>query len=125
LGSQFRRSHLRVEKIDNVTLVKFTTADLGEVHMQAAADELNALVDRLVRPRLRLDFGAVRFLTSTALGKLVALHTRVRAAGGRLVLVNLTDLVYEVFEVSRLTQVLDVRRAARGDHSSSAPALAS
>jgi len=125
MPSQFRRSHLRVDRVEDVTVVRFTTADLGEAHMQAAAEELNALVDGLVRPRLRLDFGAVRFLTSTALGKLVTLHRRVRAAGGRLVLVNLTDLVYEVFEVSRLTEVLDVRRAPGGDHFSSAPALAS
>jgi anti-anti-sigma regulatory factor len=44
------------------------------------------------------------------LGKLVGLHKRVRAAGGELTLLNVAGVVYEVFEVTRLHQFLDVRR---------------
>ena len=42
--------------------------------------------------------------------EIVALHKRASAAGGQLVLSNLTDGVYEVFDVTRLTRALDVRR---------------
>ena len=50
----------------------------------------------------------------------------VKAAGGRLSLVNVHDPVYEVFDVTRLVQVLDVHRGP-GDRPRSAtlPPLAS
>jgi CheY-like chemotaxis protein len=51
----------------------------------------------------------VKFLTAAALGKLVALHRQLRNAGGRLTLGNVRLLVYEVFRVVRLTQLLDIR----------------
>jgi anti-anti-sigma factor len=72
--------------------------------------ELFRLVEGVARPRLRLDLARVRFLTSTVLGKLIALHKRVRSAGGELVLLNVAACVYEVFEVTRLHQFLEVRR---------------
>ena len=77
--------------------------------------ELFRLVEGVARPRLRLDLGQVTFLTSTVLGKLVGLHKRVRAAGGELVLLNVAGGVYEVFAVTRLDQVLDVRRSGPED----------
>jgi hypothetical protein len=46
--------------------------------------------------------------TAGGLGALVALQKRLRAAGGRLSLRNVGGLVYEAFEVTRLTGVLGV-----------------
>jgi anti-anti-sigma factor len=54
-----------------------------------------------------LDLAAVRFVSGTGLGKLVALHHRVAARGGRLTLTRVDPLVYEV---TRLTRLLDVHR---------------
>jgi anti-anti-sigma factor len=101
---------LRVEKTHDVTVVKLTTQDLEEAHIQPYFEELKGLTDCLVHPQLQLDLGAVRFLTSTAIGKFVSLHGRVRAAGGHLALVNLNELVYEIFEVSCLHRLLNLRR---------------
>ena len=110
MSLQPRPPLLLVENVDGATVVKVATADLGEPHIQAIREELFGLAAGLARPRLMLDLGEVRFLTSTALGAFVALHKRVTGTGGRLVLANVGDAVYEVFDVSRLTQVLDVRR---------------
>jgi anti-sigma B factor antagonist len=101
---------LQVEQAGEVTLATITTPELGETNVHAVAAELGRLVDGRARPRLRLDLGQVRYLTSTALGRLVALHKRVRAAGGELVLANVTDPVYEVIHLTRLHEVFDVRR---------------
>jgi anti-anti-sigma factor len=60
---------------------------------------------------LVLDFSGVDFLTAAALGRLVALHSRLRDAGGRLVLANLSTELREVFGVAGLDAVLDVRGA--------------
>ena len=64
--------------------------------------------------RLTLDCGAVEFLGATALGTFLRLHRQVRARGGCLRLRDVNDTLYEVFEVTRLVKLLDVRGAARG-----------
>jgi anti-anti-sigma factor len=64
---------------------------------------------RLRRHRLHLDFRDVRFVTASGLGQLVVLHQVLRARGGRLTLTGLSAHLREVFEVTRLTRVLDVR----------------
>jgi anti-anti-sigma factor len=45
---------------------------------------------------------------------LVALHKQLRARRGHLALVNVTDIVSEVFAVTRLDSVLDIRRGPFG-----------
>ncbi len=110
MSLQPRHPPLRVEEFDDATLVRLATGDLAEDHIQAVSGELSALVDRLVHGRLTLDLGEVRYLTSTALGMLVALHTRLRARRGHLALTNVIEIVREVFAVTRLDTVLDIRR---------------
>jgi anti-anti-sigma regulatory factor len=61
---------------------------------------------------LLLDLGRVGMLTAEDLGRLVALHNRLRDSGGRLVLCNAGQRAFEVLELTRLTELLDVRRAA-------------
>jgi anti-anti-sigma regulatory factor len=52
----------------------------------------------------------VDFLTAAGVGELVGLHSRMREMGGDLVLTNVGEQAFEVLEVARLTDVLDVRR---------------
>jgi anti-sigma B factor antagonist len=110
------RPPLRVEERDGLTVVKLTTDELGEENAGAVGEELSALAGRAAYPRLLLDLAEVRYLTSTGLGLFVALHHRARAAGGALSLANVSGPVREVFEVTRLTQLLDVRPGAEAGH---------
>ena len=100
--------HLRVRADGEVTAITLLAEDLDETTATTAGEELLRLVEGQARPRLRLDFGRVERLTSTALGKLVALHRQVRAAGGELTVENVRPFPYEVFEVTRLTGVLRI-----------------
>ncbi len=78
--------------------------------MYPTGERLLRLADELGPRGLHLDLAAVRFLSSTGLGKLVGLHHRVAARGGRLTLTRVSPLVYEVFEITRLVRLLDVHR---------------
>jgi anti-anti-sigma regulatory factor len=60
---------------------------------------------------LLLDLSRVRVPTAGSLGRLVALHNRLQDSGGRLVLCNVGHRAFEVLELTRLTELLDVRRA--------------
>jgi anti-anti-sigma factor len=61
------------------------------------------------RRTLVLDLGEVKVPTAGGLGELVALHHRLRASRRQLVLCNVGPQAFEVFELTRLTQLLDVR----------------
>jgi len=106
---------LHLRQAGGLTLATVLTDDLSDANAEALGEELSRLLKGAARPRLRLDLARVRFLTSIVLGKLVALHKRVRSAGGELVLLNVAGGVYEVFAVTRLDQVLDVRRPGPED----------
>lgn len=58
---------------------------------------------------LHLDLGRVKLPTADGLGALVVLHKELRARGGALVLFNVTAKVHEVFVLTQLVKVLDVR----------------
>jgi anti-anti-sigma factor len=75
-------------------------------------EALRAVVEALDDPRphvIYLDLGKVRVPTAEGLGLLVRLNGGLRVRGGYLVLLNVTADAFEVFEVTRLVAVLDVR----------------
>jgi anti-sigma B factor antagonist len=57
---------------------------------------------------LIIELGNVEYVSSLALGIFVRLHKQMVAHGGRLILRNLRDTVYEVFETTQLTRILDI-----------------
>jgi anti-anti-sigma factor len=83
---------------------RFTAEALTADDVQEVAERLAARGRTVV-----FDLGAVTLPTAGGLGRLVALHRRLRADGGRLVLRNLDEAVYEAFALTRLTDLLDVR----------------
>jgi anti-anti-sigma factor len=102
------------EEDGDTTLIRFTGGSLALTEVNAfVLTGLPRCITREVGPhRLVLDLGNVALVTAAGLGALVRLHKMTRAAGGSLALHNLNDEVYEVFEVTRLTSLFDVRRAA-------------
>jgi anti-anti-sigma factor len=97
-----------VEEIEEGARVLVYEPRLDALTAQALGDLLLSLVGRR---RLELDLSNVRFLCATCLGKLIALDRRLRACGGHLVLLDVTPAVYEIFEITHLHAVLDVRAA--------------
>ena len=94
---------------DDRTVVRFAGLDrLDEFSSHGPRKELSRLDEGSPQARLVLDLGNVRFVTGSALGRLVALNRRVRAAGGRLMLSNLSPAVAEVLTVTHLDKVLEV-----------------
>ena len=99
----------KVEKSGDVTILTFT--GIRTLHVDnIVAYELESRANKSVPCHLLLDFGNVEFITSVELGTLVALHTKMRACGGRLTLFNLSAQVYEVFTVTNLHKLLSICR---------------
>jgi anti-sigma B factor antagonist len=82
---------------------------LDEHNSRTLGNEFSALDEELVCSPLKLDLQGIRYVTSTALGALVAFNRRVRLAGGTLALSNVGPFVREVLALTRLDLVLNVQ----------------
>lgn len=106
-----RRRRLEVEDIGDVTVVNFVDRRiLDEQNIQVIGEQLFSLVDEVGRKKILLNFGNVEFLSSAALGKLIALHKKLQAVGGRLILCNIDPEIYEVFEITRLDKFFNIQK---------------
>jgi anti-anti-sigma factor len=92
-----------------VTVVKFTEKHLNETNVQQIGEQLTGLAEQLGSGELHLDFSDVHYLSTVVMAKLLSLHKRVTTEGGRFVLTNI-DALYELFSVTRLDTLMDLRR---------------
>jgi anti-anti-sigma factor len=113
----------QVPEQDDSAVIRFTGGSLALTQDNAVAfyDLLHDAARRAGRRKLVLDFSNVVMVSSAGLGTLVRLHKELQAAGASLALRGLTDAVYEVFAVTRLTQLLDAGQAAAAPAPGGAP----
>jgi anti-sigma B factor antagonist len=110
MTSQPRRRRLEVEDIGDVTVVNFTDRKiLDEQNIQVIGEQLFSLVDEAGRKKILLNFGNVEYLSSAALGKLITLNKKLQAAGGKLILCNIDPQIYEVFEITKLNKLFNIK----------------
>ena len=101
---------LDVSEVGNVTVVQFRDHKIVEdVNIHELGQELFRLVEVDGRERVLLDFSAVDFLSSAALGKLITLDKKMKAHGGTLKLSNIRPEIYEVFAITKLTRLFDIK----------------
>lgn len=100
-----------VSQIDDGTLIVMTQSDLDLATVPLLVDDLIETVHESGQPNLYLDFSKVRLISSVVIGKMVAVNDRLREHGGRLIMLGLHPVHYQMFQATRLTETLDVRLA--------------
>lgn len=101
---------LDIDAIGDVTIARFVDKKiLDETNIQIIGNQLFGLVEEDGRKRIVLDFSNVEYLSSAALGKLITLDKKVKAAGGKLRLCSIRPDIYEVFAITKLNQVFDIK----------------
>jgi anti-anti-sigma factor len=98
-----------VEQEGDVTVIRFARASIRD---DEVVDEVRQQLSEMVgrgRRLLVLNLGRVTGLASRALGVLVGLHKKLDAAGGRLVLCEVSPFLYEFFDTARLPGLLCFR----------------
>lgn len=106
--ADYRR--IDVSKAGDVTIVKFHDKKiLDEAGIQELGADLFGLVEIDNRRSIVLNFTNVEFLSSAALGKLITLDRKVKAHQGRLKLSNIRPEILEVFQITKLNKVFDIR----------------
>jgi anti-sigma B factor antagonist len=101
---------LDIEDVGDVCVARFIDKKiLDENNIQIIGNQLFGLVEEDGRKKIVLDFTNVEYLSSAALGKLITMDKKVKASGGKLRLCNIRKDIYEVFAITRLNKVFDIR----------------
>lgn len=101
---------LEVAEVGDVTVVRFVDRKiLDESNIQEMGQELFRLVEEDKRSKILLNFTSVDFLSSAALGKLITLDKKVKSHSGTLKLSNIRPEIYEVFAITKLNKLFDIR----------------
>jgi anti-sigma B factor antagonist len=114
MSTQPRQRRLNKEHIDDVTVINFVDKKiLDEQNIQTIGEQLTTLVEEENSQRdckkFLLNFGNVEYLSSAALGKLIALNKKIKGLGGRLMLCNIHPDIREVFEITRLSTFITIQ----------------
>jgi anti-sigma B factor antagonist len=106
-------SRLRIKKIGDVHQVEFIDRNiLDEANIQHIGEEILSIVDARPKPKLLISFTNVDHLSSAALGTLITVNNRVRAAGGQLRLADIDPQIYEVFIITKLNKLFSIHDTA-------------
>ena len=101
--SEFRSTFMALEERDPTVVLTITRPHLSEEeNIDLLAKELNDLVDQRGCRQIVISLQQVEYITSAALGKLIALHRRLHRKEGRLVVCGAYDSVKDVLRASRL-----------------------
>lgn len=83
----------------------------GEMYVEDAAIVREKLLSAVENGNntFAIKISDLRYIDSSGLGVLVGLQKRAQAAGGTVILIGATGIVKELFEVSRLNRVFEMR----------------
>jgi anti-sigma B factor antagonist len=101
---------IKVSETGDVTVAHFLDRKiLDEANIQELGQELFSLVERDNRKKVVLNFSTVEFLSSAALGKLITLLKKCKTNGSTLKLSNIRPEIYEVFAITKLNKLFDIK----------------
>ena len=100
---------ISVEYTNDATIIAFTDERiLEDIDVRALREAVESVVEQAPRIHLVLDFRHVKFLSSAVLGLLIRISKRVYEQEGELRLCNIHPGIYEVFKITRLTNVFEI-----------------
>ena len=103
---------IEVSESGDIGVVRFKTHKItNELHVKLFGEELLSLIETEGRKKVLLDFENVEFLSSAALGHLIKLRKRAKAAEAQVILANIRDTIYEVFNITGLDQEFTIAKS--------------
>ncbi|HVS73411.1 MAG TPA: STAS domain-containing protein [Phycisphaerae bacterium] len=96
-------NQLLVETYKDVTVVSFqNVAVLDSANIETLGKNLLELAEKQDHRKLILEFSAVRFMSSQALGVLLQLKKALDPVGGRVLIAGIRPELYKVFKITNL-----------------------
>ena len=124
------KEKLKIESIEgNALVVSFVDKkmldEMPNQNIEAIGEQLFSVMENLnniplvqneggnitpLKRTLILDFKDVERVESSALGKLITLNKMAKARDHKLILCNISEDIYENFQITRLNKLFDIRR---------------
>jgi anti-sigma B factor antagonist len=105
------RPNLRIEQTDGGTVVHLIGCrSLNEQTTPAVEEQLMSLAAEVGAAHLLVDLGKVQYMSSIALGMLIGLRQKMRGSSGQLTLLGVSPEIFDLFDATRLTRLLNVHR---------------
>ena len=103
------KPRISVEYAENATIVVFTDEKILEDRdIKALQESIMSVIEETERINLILDFCNVRYLSSAVLGLLIRVSKKVYEGNGRLRMCNINPKIYEIFKITRLTEIFSI-----------------
>ncbi len=100
---------IRLSKQNEISVVRLIDDKVMDAERIALlGEELLSLANDKSGARILINMDNVRFLSSSAINKLIVLERRLSDNGGELKLSNLSQAVEEVFNITQLSSVFDI-----------------
>ena len=108
-------SAFTVSQVENFTVVEFITNSLmNPVELEQIGTSLYKLVDAQDQRRIILDFEKVQYLSSQAIGIVMALRKKLSALkGGRLILCSVGPTLMQLLKITGLDRLLMIKPSQR------------
>ncbi len=105
------RKRMVVTKVGDLAVVRFTDRKIVDsANIEEMGEEMFSLVDKDSYKNVLLNFEGVEFMSSAALNKLILMDKRVKGVQGKLRLCTLRAEIMEVFTITRLNKVFDIKK---------------
>jgi anti-sigma B factor antagonist len=95
-------------EVAHVTILDITGRIVLGDEIGELRDAVHGLIDN-GKKKIILNLANVDYIDSSGVGELVSSYTTVRNAGGELKLLNLTQKVHDVLQVTKLYTVFDIK----------------
>lgn len=102
-------SMLQIFDRDGISNVEFAESNiLDEMAISRIGDELQSVIDRKGLPKIVLNFQNVSALSSSALGMLITINTKVSEKHGKLAMACIKGPIREVFRITKLDKSFSI-----------------
>ena len=104
-------THFIVQNIDKATVIEFKTASLLDpLDLQNIADNLYPIIDNQDKRHIILDFERVQYLSSQAIGIVLAMHKKLNSLkNSKLILCSVGPKLMELIKLTRLDRLLTIK----------------
>ncbi len=103
------QSMLQIFDKEGISNVEFVESNiLDEVAIRKIGDELQSVIDRKGLPKIVLNFDNVSALSSSALGMLITVNTKVNEKHGKLAMACIKGPIREVFRITKLDKAFSI-----------------
>ena len=105
----------RHQRIDDYTVIEFVTPSLMDpIVLENTAQALYKLIDEEDQRKIVMDFERVQYLSSQAIGIVLAMHKKLNSLkGSKLVLCSVGPKLMDLIKLTRLDRLLTIKASQK------------